>query len=154
MRSIADLLAEHSFFRGLPPETIELIAGCGTNVHFVDDEAIHTEGDPADTFYVLRSGRIAVEIHAPRRGPLVVETIGPGEILGVSWLLPPYRWSFDARAVDPTSAVSIDAACLRAKSDVDPVLGYELYKRFSVLINDRLQATRLQLVDLYGPGGE
>jgi CRP-like cAMP-binding protein len=150
MKSIADLLNEHTFFEGLSAEALELIAGCGTNVHFDADDHILAEGEAADFFYVIRRGRVAVEVDTPRRGPLVIETIGPGDIIGVSWLLPPYRWTFDVRAVDPTDAVALDAACLRGKCDDDPGLGYEMYKRFAGLVRDRLQATRLQLVDLYG----
>ena len=150
MKSISDLLGEHPFFEGLPPEALELISGCGVNVHFDADATIISEDEPADLFYVLRSGRVALEVATPRRGPLVIETVGPGEILGVSWLLPPYRWTFDGRAMISTSAVALDAACLRQKCDQDPELGYEMYKRFAGLVRDRLQATRLQLVDFYG----
>lgn len=150
MKSISDLLADHPFFAGLPVETIELLAGCGENVRFAADERILTENDPADRFWVLRTGRVALEVDDPPRGPLVIETIGPGELLGVSWLLPPYRWTYDARAVEVTRAVALDAACLRDKCDDDPILGYEMYKRFAGLVRDRLHATRLQLMDLYG----
>lgn len=149
MKSISVLLHEHPFFAGLPNDTLELIGGCGVNVHFDPGAHVLVEGEEANHFFVLRSGRVAIEVEAPQTGPLVIETIGPGDILGVSWLLPPYRSTFDARAVEPTSAVSIDAACLRDKCDEDPQLGYELFKRFAVLVRDRLQATRLQLLDLY-----
>lgn len=152
MKSIGDLLAEHPFFAGLSAETVELIAGCGQNVRFAQDERIIAENEPADRFWVLRSGRVAIEVDDPRQGPLVIETIGPGELVGVSWLLPPYRWTFDARAVEPTRAVAIDAGCLRGKCDDDAELGYEMFKRFAGLVRDRLQATRLQLLDLYGDG--
>ena len=151
MKSIADLLNEQPFFREFSPEAQALIAGCAFNVHFADDQRILTEGGEADHFYVLRSGRVAIEVDDPRRGPLVIETIGPGEILGVSWLLPPDTWTFDARAVDLTSAISIDGACLRGKCEEDPVLGYEFFRRFAGLFHERLHAARLQLLDLYRP---
>lgn len=150
MKSIPDLLSEHPFFHDLPRETLELIAGCGQNVHFGPDTPIIVEDQAADVFYVLRTGKVAIEVNTPRRGSLVIETIGPGELLGVSWLVPPYRWTFDARAVESTGAIALDAACLRGKCDDDPALGYEMFKRFAVLVRDRLQATRLRLVDLYG----
>lgn len=150
MKSISNLLSEHPLFDGLPPEAIELIAGCGKNVHFEEDVRIITENASADLFYVIRAGRVAIEVATPRRGHLVIETIGAGEVLGASWLLPPYRWAFDARAVESTRAVALDAACLRGKCDDDPVLGYELFKRFACVVRDRLQSTRLQLIDLYG----
>jgi CRP/FNR family cyclic AMP-dependent transcriptional regulator len=149
MKTIADLLEEHPFFGDLQPEALELIAGCGLNVHFADDERMLSEGEPADNFFVLRTGKVAIEVNSPQSGPLVIETIGPGEILGVSWFMPPYRSTFDARAVEATTAVSIDAACLRGKCDEDTALGYELFKRFAGLVYERLQAARLQLLDVY-----
>ena len=150
MRSISELLHEHTFFSGLDEPTLELISGCATNVHFRPDHPILRANDAADVFYVIRKGRVAVEVDTPRSGPIVVETLGSGEILGVSWLLPPHRWTFDARAIDDTSAISIDAACLRGKCDDDPALGYALFTRFAELIHNRLQAARLQILDVYG----
>ena len=150
MKSIPELLSEHAFFAGLPPDTLELIAGCGHNVHFRADTRLLSEGEPADVFYVLRRGKVAIEVDTPRRGSLVIETVGPGELLGVSWLLPPYRWTFNARAVESTGAIEVDAACLRGKCDDDPALGYEMFKRFAGLVRGRLQASRLQLIDVYG----
>ena len=153
MKSIATLLHEHPFFAGLSEETLTLIAGCGTNVHFKADETLFSENDPADLFYVLRRGRVAIELDPARGEALVLETVEAGEILGVSWILPPYRFAFDARAMEDTSAVAIDAACLRGKCDNDPALGYALFTRFAGLVHDRLQAARLQLLDLYGSTG-
>lgn len=150
MKSIRELLEEHPFFAGLPPEYLELIAGCGVNEHFHEDEHIISENAPADHFWVIRTGRVALEIDTPRKGPQTIQTIGPGGLLGVSWLIPPHRWTFGARAVAPTSAISIDAACMRGKCEADHDLGYEMMKRFAVLVRDRLQFTRLQLTDLYG----
>jgi len=152
MMSIADLLAESPFFVGLPSVSLDLLAGCGRNVHFSAGDRILSEGESADEFFVLRHGRVALEIDSPRQGPLVIETLRPGEIVGVSWLLPPYRWTLDARALDDCRAISLDARCLRAKCDDDHDLGYELFKRFAGLIRSRLQATRLQLIDLYRAG--
>lgn len=147
---MAALLGDHPFFAGLSTETLDLIAGCGWNVHFRQDQRIISENDSADVFYLIRAGKVAVEIDTPRQGPQAIETVGAGELLGVSWLVPPYRWSFGARALRPVRAVAIDAACLRGKCDADPELGYELLKRFAVLVRDQLQATRLLLLDLYG----
>jgi CRP/FNR family cyclic AMP-dependent transcriptional regulator len=150
MKSIDELLGDLPFFAGLPAETIELISGCAVNVHFGEDEQIIAEDAPADHFFLLRTGKVAIEIDTPRKGPKTIETLGVGQLLGVSWLVPPHRWTFSARAVESTSAIAIDAACLRSKCDDDPALGYEMLKRFSVLVRDRLQSTRLQLLDLYG----
>jgi len=150
MKSIGDLLSEQPFFAGLPGPMLELIAGCGVNVHFDEDERVIAENAPADLFFVLRTGKVAIEVDTPRQGPQTIETIGSGQLLGVSWLVPPYRWTFGARAIDSTSAIAIDAACLRGKCDDDSELGYEMLKRFAVLVRDRLQSTRLQLLDMYG----
>ena len=147
---IRELLQSHEFFRDLDPEAMALIAGCGLNVHFDTDEYLFREGEPADHFFVLRSGRVALETHGPDRGPLVLDTAREGEIVGVSWLFPPYRWDFDAQAMEPVRAVSLDAVCLRAKCDQDPRLGYELMKRLAEVLRRRMQSARMRLLDLYG----
>ena len=143
------MLEDEPIFAGLPEGMLEVIAGCAVNVHFAADETIFREGDSADTFYVIRRGRVAVEIADPGRGSLVIDTLGPGEVLGVSWLLPPYVSTFDGRAVESTSAVAVDGNCLRNKCDADQRLGYELFQRFAGLIRDRLQSARLRLIDLH-----
>lgn len=150
MKSIADVLAEQRLFEGLDPEAFALLAGCGVNTGFEAGEYLLREGDPAETFYVLRSGRVALETYAPPRGALVIETLGPGEVVGWSWLFPPYRWHFDAVAVDPVRAVALDGACLRGKCEADARFGYELTRRFAAVVVARLQATRLRLLDVYG----
>jgi CRP-like cAMP-binding protein len=150
MEAMADLLRAHPFFAGLGGEAIALIAGCAINVHFTEGERIFREGDPADTFYVIRHGRVALEIHSPGPGRIVIDTIDEGEVLGWSWLVPPYRWFSDARAVLPVSAVAIDGGCLRLKSENDPRLGYELLKRVAGVMYQRMQSARMRLLDLYG----
>ncbi len=104
--------------------------------------------------YVVCAGSLALEIPAPAAASLVVETVGPGEMLGVSWMLPPFRWNLDARAVASGYAVELDAACLHAACDADAALGYELYKRFAHVVRERLESARFRLLDLYGhPSG-
>lgn len=149
-RGLETLLNEHPFFAGLPQDDIEYIAGCGKNVRFEEGEYIFREGEPADLFYIVRHGRVALEIFVPERGPLVIETITEGEVLGWSWLFPPYRWSSDARAIETTRAVALDGACLRGKCEEDLRLGYELMRRFAQIIMQRLHATRVRLLDIYG----
>lgn len=153
MKSIADLLADHEFFAGLEPADVEFLSGCGQNVRFPAGATVFSEADPAEHFYVLREGKVALEVHVPDGGAIVIATLGAGEVLGASWLFPPFRWQFDALAVTDTAAVALDAACLRQKCDADPRLGYALVQRFAALLVERLQATRVRLVDLYG-GGE
>jgi CRP/FNR family transcriptional regulator, cyclic AMP receptor protein len=149
-RGIGELPGEVPAMAGLAPEHLELIAGCGAIRSFDQGERLFKEGEPADAFYVLRHGRVALEIFVPGRGEVSVATIGPGEIAGWSWLIPPYEWHLDARALERGSAVEFDGACLRGKFDADPALGYELMKRFATVLLERLQATRVQMLDVYG----
>jgi len=150
METIAQILAKHPFFAEFDPEYLELVAGCGRNCRFNAGEYLFREGDPADTFFLIRHGMVALEIAVPGRQSMTIATLREGEIVGVSWLLQPYRCVFDARAVELTRAISLDAKCLRGKLDEDPVLGYEMVKRFLPILTSRLHATRLQLLDIYG----
>ena len=153
VRRIEDVLAEVPFLAGLGADELELLAGCARNVHFGDGEVLFREGEPADTFYVVRQGSVSLEIHAPARGGMAIETIEAGDVIGWSWLFPPYRWHFDARALAPVRATAFDGECLRGKCEADPALGYDLMKRFAQVLIDRLQWTRLRLLDVYGDGG-
>ena len=149
-RDLEPLLRGHAFFAGLAPAHLSLLAGCASNEVFPADSFLFREGDPAQTFYLIREGRLALEIAAPGRGALVVQTLGEGEVAGFSWLIEPHRWEFDGRAIDEVRAVRMDGACLRGKCEADPRLGYDLMRRFAALTTSRLQATRLQLLDVYG----
>jgi CRP/FNR family transcriptional regulator, cyclic AMP receptor protein len=153
METLEQLIAASPVFAGLAPAQLELIAGCAYNERFAAGTRIFGEGDPADRFYLIRGGAIALEVDAPGRGALVIETLHPGEVVGWSWLFEPFLWQFDGRAVQDTRAVSFDGACLRGKCDVDHELGYQLMRRFAATLIDRLQATRLQLLDVYGHAG-
>lgn len=149
-RDIRALLARHEFFRDIGPEAVAFIAGCGTNVSFDAGQYLFREGDPADHCYVIRTGRVALEIYGAERGSLMLDSVTEGDLVGTSWLFPPYRWELDARAVEPVRAVQLNAGCLRAKCDQDPALGYELMKRLAQVWRRRMQSARLRLLDLYG----
>jgi len=149
METLEPILAEHPFLKGLEPQYLKLIIGCASNVRFKAGQFLFHEGEEANKFYMIRQGKVAVEIRADKRSSIIVQTVGEGEVLGWSWLIPPYRWRFDARAVELTRAIALDGKCLRTKSEEDHDLGYELLKRFSDIIVERLDATRLQLLDLY-----
>lgn len=150
MRTLDEIVVEAPVFAGLAPEQLELIAGCASNTRFVAGDRLLEEGKQADVFYLVRHGTVALEIYAPGRGAVVIETLQPGDIVGWSWLFPPYRAHFDARAVDLVRAVAFDGACLRGKCADDHALGYELLMRFAQVLIDRLQSTRLRLLDVYG----
>jgi CRP/FNR family transcriptional regulator, cyclic AMP receptor protein len=152
MRGLDAVLREAPFLAGLDDARLELLAGCAANVRFEAGDRLFREGDPADVFYVLRHGSVALDVYAAPRGAMTIETIEAGEVLGWSWLFPPYRWHFDGRALTQVRATSFDGACLRAKCDDDPALGYELVQRFAQVLIERLQSTRLRLLDVYGDG--
>jgi CRP/FNR family cyclic AMP-dependent transcriptional regulator len=151
METMEELLGSHPFFAGLGGETVRLMAGCASNVHFRAGDYIFGEGEPAGRFYVIRHGRVALEIHSPGRGPLTIDTMEEGQVLGWSWLIPPYRYFADARAVTPVSATALDGDCLRGKCEADTRLGYQLLKRVTAVMYQRLQSTRVRMLDLYGP---
>ncbi len=144
------ILAEHPFFSDMSERARGLIAGCAANRVFHDGDHLLRQSDPADTFYLIRHGTVSVQINVPGRAPLVIETLEGGDVLGWSWLVPPYRVSFDARAVGLVRSLSIDAKCLRGKCEDDFALGYEFYKHFLPVVVARITAARLQLVDMYG----
>ena len=151
-RSLESILADVPLFEGLDEREVALLAGCASNVHFDAGSVLFREGDAADTFLIVRHGSVALEMFVPTRGPVMIETIDAGEVLGWSWLFPPYRWHFDARALTVVRATSFDGACLRGKCDEDPALGYRLMSRFAQVLIERLQWTRVRLLDVYGDG--
>ncbi len=152
MQTLEAILANHPFCKGFEPRYMQLITGCASNVRFRAGTYIFREGEPASSFYIIRQGKVALEVMAAQRGSLIIQTIEAGDVLGWSWLFPPYRWHFSARAVEETRAIALDGVCLREKGETDHDFGYELMKRVAHIMMDRLQATRLQALDLYQRG--
>jgi CRP-like cAMP-binding protein len=149
-KTLEPILSGLPVFTGMKPEHLALMAGCASNARFEAGEFVGRQGEPADRFWIVRQGCVAIEIHAPGRGTVTIETIGENEVLGWSWLLPPHQWHFDARALTATRALALDGRCLRAKFSTDHELGYEVMRRFAPLIAQRLEATSIQLLDVYG----
>jgi CRP-like cAMP-binding protein len=149
MRTIGDDLARHPFFQGLDARWVDLIAGCATNVHLSPGTYLFHEGEPADAFYVVRHGRVAIETTTPTAS-VVLDTVHDGDVVGWSWLVPPHRWTFDARATAETSLVAFDGVCLREKCAADPDLGHALLQRVVAVMSARLQSARVRLLDVYG----
>lgn len=147
---LTELVARHPLFLGIPNAMAALIAGCAHNEVFTTGQSLLVEGNAAETFYLLRRGRIALAVHSPGHGSLIIETLEAGAAVGWSWLFPPYQWHFDATALEPVGVIAVDARCLRTKADADPEFGYALMQRVSQMMLDRLQATQLRLLDLYG----
>jgi CRP-like cAMP-binding protein len=150
MRTIDELIAQAPVFAGLEPAQLQLIAGCARNRHVDAGTMLMREGDPADQFYLIRRGTVVLEVAAPGRGNLLIETLQSGEAVGLSWLFEPYRAQLDVRATRSCELIAFDGTCLRAKVEADHELGYQLMRRFAATLVHRLQATRLQLLDVYG----
>ncbi len=153
MQRLEDLIAEAPAFAGLERSQLEVIAGCGTNERADAGRYLFREGGPAERFYLIRKGAVAVEIAAPGREPIVVETLHAGDVTGLAWLFEPHRSQFDVRVAAPAALTAFDGVCLRGKCDADHELGYQLMRRFAVLAAERLEATRLQLLDVYANPG-
>jgi CRP/FNR family transcriptional regulator, cyclic AMP receptor protein len=149
METLEHILSEHPFFHDFPKPHLELIVGCASNVRFEAGHIIFREGEDANKFYLIRYGKVALQMVSERRGPITVLTIGEGEILGWSWLFPPHHYRFTARTLGPTRAFAIDGQCLRGKAEQDHDLGYQLLKRWAPILERALDATRLQLVNVY-----
>ena len=150
MKDFEDDLRKHPFFEGMDRGLLKIIAPCASPVHYESGQMVYREGDAADQFFLITEGRVAIEIFASERGSLVIQTLGPGDVTGWSWLFPPYRRRFNVRAVEATKAIALEGKSLREKADADHRLGYELFKRFSRIVVDRLLAARLQILDMYG----
>jgi CRP/FNR family transcriptional regulator, cyclic AMP receptor protein len=142
----AAALARHPFLHGMPGDQLEVLAGTASDVTFGARHRIFEDGGNATRFWLIQSGQVALDLDVPGEGPVVIETIGMGELLGWSWLFPPYRWAFGAVAVTPVEAFEFDAPAVRALCAADPGLGYELHRRVSRLLAKRLKATRIRLI--------
>jgi CRP/FNR family transcriptional regulator, cyclic AMP receptor protein len=150
MTTTAQLVAGHPFLAGLPASTLGLIQGAATVRIFAIGEYLFREGEPAESFFLLDRGRVALETHAPGRPAHLLESVGPGGVVGWSWLVPPHRWFFDGRVLDDVSAVVVDGVLLRAALDEHPDAGYEVLQRVTHVLYERLQSARVRLLDLYG----
>jgi CRP-like cAMP-binding protein len=149
METLERIIADHPFFAGLDQQYLDLLAGCASNQRFEAGTYIFREGGEANEFFLLRSGKVAIEMPGTNHSPILVGTYGEGDVLGWSWLLPPYEWKFQAKVVESVRAFALDGKCLRKKCEENHDLGYELLKRFTKLIDRRLDSTRLQLLDVY-----
>jgi len=133
----------------LDDRELELVARTARETTFGARQRIFSEGDPALGCWLITAGHIALQVGVPGRGDLVVQTLAGGDLLGWSWLVPPYRWHFAATAVDAVSAYEFDTEMLRAQADADPGFGYHLALGLVEQLVARLQNTRARLLDLY-----
>lgn len=149
MQTLEPILSKHPLFKDLDQRYLQLLVGCASDVRFDAGEFIFREGEEANHFYIIRQGKVTLEVVFVLGGePTIIQTLGEGDVLGWSWLFPPYRWRFDARAVALTVAIAMDGKYLRTKCEEDQNLGYELTKRFANIMGQRFQAIRqLQLME-------
>ena len=147
--TVAARISAQPFFAALTDTQRAALAEDGITVSFTAAECLFDEGGIADMFWLIEHGSIALDMRVPGRGDQIVETLGPGTVLGWSWLHPPYRWHFRAVARLATTAIAFDAASVRRRCDADPAFGYAMLRSFTPVITERLQATRLRLLDLY-----
>ncbi len=150
MITVEEMISTHNFFQGMEPEHLHFIAGCASNISVNAGEFIFREGEPAERFYMIRHGVVAIETHDSRKGPMRIQTLVEGNVLGWSWLFPPYKWQNDAHALTLVRMTAFDGKCLREKCDADHSLGYELMKRFTGVLLEHLRASRLQVMNIYG----
>ena len=153
MSSIEDYLSSHAFFSGLDASFIEFLSDSATKIRIKEGDALFKQGERADKFYLLRSGQVVVQVPALMGPTLDIQSLGEDQILGWSWLISPYRWSFQARAVADSELIEFDGNAILARCEEDPKFGYELFKRFAALMSERLDAARQKMMDQWDPPG-
>ncbi|WP_205650712.1 cyclic nucleotide-binding domain-containing protein [Actinoplanes solisilvae] len=146
---LTDRVSALPFFAGLAPRLLRQLCAEGRLVRYPAGKRLFGEGGDADRFWLIEDGSVALDLRVPGRGDQVIETLGAGTVVGWSWLHPPYRWSFGAATRSPVQAVVFAAAAVRGRCDTDPAFGYAMLRLFTPVITERLQATRLRLLDLY-----
>jgi CRP/FNR family transcriptional regulator, cyclic AMP receptor protein len=144
------LVEEHPFFQGLDAQLTRDAARLAREVRFDTGEWLFRDGDPAQWFYLVYQGKVALEVATAEKPRLTIQTIGPGEVLGWSWLVPPHLWRFDARALKLTRVLAIDGAEFRQALAAHPEQGYQFLVRLLPIIAERLENTRIQLLDIHG----
>jgi len=149
-RKTIDAVAGHPVFNGFDRAFIAAICSKAGEPTFGVEDMLAVEGTTAELLYVVLEGKVALEIGAADRPRLTVQTVGPGEVLGWSWLVPPHHWRFDARALKATRAIALDGNVLRHTLSTHPTWGFQFMVRFMPVLAERLENTRIQLLDIHG----
>lgn len=144
------ILSGHEVFHGMPASQLDRLAKIAHRAEVSARQRFFEEGQRADRFWLIETGLVDIDLHVPGRGTMIIESLGPGAVLGWSWLFPPHEWRFGAVAVEPVRAVVLDGRAVRTLCAMDPSLGYDLTRRFAAVMLERLQNARLRLLDLYG----
>jgi CRP-like cAMP-binding protein len=153
MQSIEEYLSAHAFFSGLDGSFMKFLTSSVKEVQIREGHVLFQQGKPANKFYLVRNGKISVQVPALMGPVLELQTLGEGQILGWSWLIPPYRWNFHARALEDSEVLEFDGSAILARCEEDPKFGYELFKRFAALMSERLDAARQKMMDQWDPPG-
>lgn len=148
-QALADVFAGHPFFRDLKEPFIHTLAECAQETEIPPETLVFHAGDPATAFLLILHGHITLEAYTPHRHAISIQTLGPGEVVGWSWLLPPYRWQFDVRTEEPSRVISFDGQCLRRLFDENHELGYQMLTRFLPVMTQHLRAMQMQLLEIY-----
>jgi CRP/FNR family cyclic AMP-dependent transcriptional regulator len=152
-QSIEDYLSAHAFFSRMDSSFLKFLSNSAAGLRIKKGDVLFKQGAPADKFYLLRNGQVSVQVPALVGPALEIQTLGEDQILGWSWLIPPYRWSFLARAVEDSDLLEFDGSAILARCEKDPKFGYELFKRFAALMSERLDAARQKMMDQWNPPG-
>jgi len=151
--SIAEQVANSSLFAGLAPDLTAFLISHARARRLKDNEIVFHYGERANHFYIVTKGHVSVEVAAIEGPALQLQALGPGAVLGWSWLIPPNRWSFQARATMPAEVIEFDGDAVLAKCEENPTFGYALLKRFSSLMSERLQRARERMIEEWRPEG-
>jgi len=152
-QSIEDYLSTHTFFSGLNDNFMKFLLNATTELQIKRGEVLFQQGGRADKFFLLRNGQVSIQVPALEGPALDIQTLGENQILGWSWLIPPYRWNFLARAVEDSDLLEFDGNAILARCEEDPEFGYELFKRFASLMSERLDAARQKMMSQWDPPG-
>lgn len=146
MNTLKESIRDYAFFEGMRPEHLAVLPEGAKSAQYKPGEVLFRQGEPANEFFLIESGKIVLESQGPGYGTTHVQTLGAGNILGWSWLFPPFLWHFQARAVEPTRVIILSGAHLLVSAERDHDFGYELMKRVAQVVIRRLQAARKQLL--------
>jgi len=146
IKPVQEVIAEHPFLAGLKPAHLAMLSANAVRLSYRPGDVIFREGDPANRFYLIERGKVLLESERRDEPSLPIQVIGSGDVMGWSWLFPPYYWHFDARTLEPTTAICFYGTRLREQCERDHDLGYELMKRMVAVVIQRLQTTRRQFL--------
>lgn len=152
-QSIEEFLSAHAFFSKMDASFLKFLADSVTELQVKQGGVLFKHGNRADKFYLLRNGQVSIQVPAVMGPTLEIQTLGENQILGWSWLIPPYRWSFQARALEDSDLLEFDGSAILARCEDDPKFGYDLFKRFAALMSERLDAARQKMMDEWNPPG-